>query len=98
VSDADGKNATGADRQMVVFGLALVAAFLLAVFLPDLVPAAAHGEAATLAHARVVSIVQPSPIPSEARFASAQPFASALYEEWPAVNGADRDRDIVIVG
>jgi hypothetical protein len=22
----------------------------------------------------------------------------ALYEEWPAVNGADRDRDIVIVG
>jgi hypothetical protein len=62
---------------MVVFGLALVAAFLLAVFLPDLVPAAAHGEAATVAHARVVSTVQPSPIPSEAPLPSAQPLASA---------------------
>jgi hypothetical protein len=24
--------------------------------------------------------------------------SATLYEEWPAVNGADRDRDIVIVG
>ena len=77
MSDPDGKTATGADRQMVVFGLALVAAFLLAVFLPDLVPAEAHGDVATVAHARVVSIVQPSPNPSEAPFASAQLFASA---------------------
>jgi uncharacterized membrane protein len=65
MNDADGKKATGADRQMVVFGLALVAAFLLAVFLPDLVPSAAHGAAANVAHARVVSIIEPSPLPPE---------------------------------
>jgi uncharacterized membrane protein len=63
LSDADTHGSAGADRQMVVFGLALVATFLLAVFLPDFVPAAARGAAATVVHARVVSIVEPSPLP-----------------------------------
>ena len=65
MNDADERNTSGVDRQIVVFGLALAAAFLLAVFLPDLVPPAAHGAAANLVHARVVSIVEPSPLPSE---------------------------------
>jgi uncharacterized membrane protein len=84
VDDAKGRSTTGADRQMVVFGLALIAALLLAVFLPDLVPAAAHDVGAEVVHARVVSIVESSPVPSAQPTASAQPVPSAQ----PVASGA----------
>jgi uncharacterized membrane protein len=62
----DHDHAANADRQMLVFGLAVIAAFLLAVFLPDLVPQQAHQTAANLVHARVVSVVRPSAPPTDA--------------------------------
>jgi uncharacterized membrane protein len=46
---------------MRIFLGALLAAILLAVVLPDLVPPAARSAAADLYHARVVSVTQPSP-------------------------------------
>jgi uncharacterized membrane protein len=56
-------SSTAADRRFVTFGLGLVAVFVLAAFLPDFVPSAAHGLIAGRAHARIVSLVKPSPSP-----------------------------------
>jgi uncharacterized membrane protein len=65
MSDQKSHPAAARERQVIVFGLAIIAAYVLAVFLPDLVPAAAHRTANELAHARVVAIIQPSPQPSD---------------------------------
>jgi uncharacterized membrane protein len=44
------------DRNVIVFGLALIAAFLLATVVPDLIPARARTGLATFAHARILSV------------------------------------------
>ncbi len=81
------------ERHVLVFGLAIIAAFLIAGFLPDLVPASARQGSATLAHARVISVAAPGPAapaqPGAAAPASALPGASAMpgSSDAPAASG-----------
>jgi hypothetical protein len=77
----DGRTAER-ERHVIVFGLAIIAAYLLAVLLPDLIPASTHRSAAQLVHARVISIVQATPgpsdqpLPSDAALPSGEPLSS----------------------
>ncbi|MFN8632104.1 MAG: YibE/F family protein, partial [Chloroflexota bacterium] len=63
---AERHEASRLDIQIIVFGLALIATYLLAAFVPDLVPQAARTGLAQFAHGRVVSIIEPAPQPTEA--------------------------------
>jgi uncharacterized membrane protein len=54
------------DIQIIVFGLALIATYLLAAFVPDFVPQAARTGLAQFAHGRVITILEPTPQPTEA--------------------------------
>ncbi len=71
--EAELESAAARERQVIVFGLALIAAYLLAAYLPDLLPAAAQQHLAVFTHARVVSVAQPEPVPSAAPDASGNP-------------------------
>ena len=64
------------DRKFVVFALAVLATFLLAAFLPDLVPAKARAGLAQFVHARVISVVAASPEPTDEPLGSFVPPAS----------------------
>ena len=75
--DADLRAAAARERQLIVFGLAIIVTYLLAALLPDMIPAAARQNVAVFAHARVVSVDQPSPQPSGQPLASDQPVSSA---------------------
>ena len=65
MSDEPGRRTAERERNVIVFGLAIIAAYLLAVFLPDLLPAAAHRSATQLVHGRVISVVQAAALPSD---------------------------------
>jgi uncharacterized membrane protein len=71
-------------RQVLVFGLAVVVVFVLAVFLPDLLPATARGTVAELDHARVLSIIPAAPQPSDEAPAAGPPSPGPESSPAPA--------------
>ena len=74
----------------LVFGLALIATYLLVAVLPDVIPSAARQGLSVFAHARVISVAQPSPQPSDQPLASDQPLSSdaGLASNQPIPSGA----------
>ena len=87
--DADLRAAAARERQLIVFGLAIIVTYLLAALLPDMIPAAARQNVAVFAHARVVSVDQPSPQPSGQPLASDQPVSSDRAVPSDTVGPAD---------
>jgi uncharacterized membrane protein len=74
--DGDLRAAAARERQVIVFGLALIVTYLIVAFVPDLVPSGARQNVAVFAHARVISVASPSPQPSDQPGGSGQPQSS----------------------